>query len=242
MNRSAAGTLSDSAQSALGNPALIRYKPPMTQVGGRPPRVHPFLHWLGKVLFRLAGWKVEGSAPAHDKAVIIAAPHTSYLDGPIMVTAGCIFDVRFSWMVKQAAMFFPLGILVRYFGGIGVDRSKRNNMVTQSIEEFRNADAMLLAIAPEGTRSRGSHWKTGFYRIALGAGVPVVLGYIDYARKVAGLGPAIELTGDIDADFRKFAEFYANVTPRHPERRGAVTAPPEKVDQPRDEPTFRNVG
>lgn len=214
----------------------------MTKVAGRPPRVHPFLHLLGKVLFRLAGWKVEGAVPPVSKAVIIAAPHTSYLDGPIMVTAGCIFDVRFSWMVKQAAMFFPLGILVRYFGGIGIDRSKSNNLVAQSIEEFRRADALFLAIAPEGTRSAAHHWKTGFYRIARGAGVPVVPGFVDYGRKVAGLGPVIELTGDMEADFRKFAEFYTGVTPRHPERRGAVAVPPEKIDQPRDEPSYRNAG
>lgn len=214
----------------------------MTKDAARAPRVHPFLNWLGKFLFRLFGWKVEGSLPACSKAVIIAAPHTSYLDGPIMVTAGCIFDVRFSWMVKQAAMFFPLGILVRYFGGIGIDRSKSNNIVSQSIDEFRKADAMLLAIAPEGTRGSGKYWKTGFYRIAHGAGVPVVLGYIDYGRKVAGLGPAIELTGDIEADFRTFAEFYAGVTPRHPERRGAVAVPPEKVEQPSDEASYRDAG
>lgn len=214
----------------------------MTIAQGRPPRVHGFLHWLGKFLFRLAGWRVEGGLPPVGKAVIIAAPHTSYLDGPIMVTAGCIFDVRFSWMVKQAAMFFPLGLLVRYFGGIGIDRSKSNNVVAQSIDEFARHDAMYLAIAPEGTRSAGDYWKTGFYRIARGAGVPVVLGYVDYGRKVAGLGPMIELTGDMDVDFRKFDDFYSKVTPRHPDRRGKVAAPPEKQDQPRDTPDLRAAG
>ena len=105
----------------------------MSDNRGRPPRVHPMLHWLGKLIFRLAGWKVEGTLPPIGKAVFIAAPHTSYWDGPVMVTAGCVFDVKFSWMVKQAAMFFPLGILVRFFGGIGIDRSRSNNVVTQSV-------------------------------------------------------------------------------------------------------------
>mgnify|MGYP000644210939 CR=1 FL=1 len=214
----------------------------MTAPTARPPRVHPFLNWLGKLLFRLAGWKTEGSLPDCSKAVVIAAPHTSYLDGPIMVISGCIFDLKFSWMVKQAAMFFPLGILVRFFGGIAIDRSRSNNIVAQSVAEFRTAEALFLAVAPEGTRTRGLYWKTGFYRIAQGANVPVVLGYVDYARKVAGLGPVIELSGDMEADFKQFAEFYAKVTPRHPEHRGAVAVPPEKLDQPQDDRAYRDVG
>jgi len=208
----------------------------------RLPRVHPIIHWLAKLIFRLAGWKIEGGLPQGSKAVVIAAPHTSYWDGPIMVTAGCIFDIKFSWMVKQAAFFFPLGILVRYFGGIPIDRSQRKNVVAQSIEQFRNSDALLMAVSPEGTRGHSKYWKTGFYRIAEGAGVPIVLGYIDYARKTAGLGPAITVTGDINADFKIFEAFYANVTPRYPEQRGACAVPPEKVAVPEDESNYRNAG
>ena len=214
----------------------------MNEPIARVPRVHPFLHWLAKVLFRISGWKIEGTLPNVPKAVFIAAPHTSYWDGPLMVTGGCLFDLRFSWMVKQAAMLFPLGILVRYFGGIAIDRSRRNNIVAQSIEEFGKHDAMLLSIAPEGTRSKTHHWKTGFYRIAQGAGVPLLFGYVDYARKVVGIGPTFFPTGDIEADFKVFAEFYAQVTPRYPEMRGIVAPAPERVERPEDNDNLRQAG
>lgn len=214
----------------------------MSEPTVRVPRVHPFLHWLAKFLFRISGWNIEGKLPESPKAVFIAAPHTSYWDGPLMVTGGCLFDVRFNWMVKDAAMFFPLGIIVRYFGGIAIDRSKRNNVVSQSIDEFRKRDAMLLSVAPEGTRGKTHHWKTGFYRIAQGAGVPLVFGYVDYARKVVGIGPTYYPTGDLEADFKVFDDFYSKVTPRHPELRGIVAPAPEKVDRPEDNASLRQAG
>lgn len=213
----------------------------MTEVTPQLPRIHPFLRWLAKVLFRVAGWRVEGELPRGGRAVVIAAPHTSYWDGPIMVAAGCVFGIKFSWMVKEAAFFFPLGILVRAFGGIPIDRSRRKNVVAQSIEQFQNRDALLLAVSPEGTRGLSDHWKTGFYRIAEGADVPVVLGYIDYARKVAGLGPEVAVSGDIEADFARYEQFYSGVTPRHPELRGVVAVPSAKVAVPEDD-SLRSAG
>jgi 1-acyl-sn-glycerol-3-phosphate acyltransferase len=143
-----------------------------------------------------------------------------------MVTAGCAFNVKFSWMVKDAAFFFPLGLLVRAFGGIPIDRSRRTNAVAQAIESFRTTPALALAVSPEGTRRRADHWKTGFYQIALGAKVPIVLSYLDYKRKVTGLGPIFQPTGDMEADFREFAAFYEQVTPRYPELRGRVAVRP----------------
>lgn len=214
----------------------------MNEPIARVPRVHPFLHWLAKFLFRISGWKIEGQLPEVPKAVFIAAPHTSYWDGPLMVIGGCAFDLRFSWMVKQAAMFFPLGILVRYFGGIAIDRSRRSNVVKQSIEQFQTHDAMLLSVAPEGTRSKTHHWKTGFYRIAEGARVPLIFGYVDYARKVVGIGPTFTPTGDLEADFKVFDAFYATVTPRHPEMRGIVAPAPEKIERQEDQPALRQAG
>lgn len=214
----------------------------MMDAAPRLPPIHPFLQWLAKLLFRIAGWRVEGELPAGGRAVVIAAPHTSYWDGPIMVAAGCVFGIRFSWMVKEAAFFFPLGIVVRAFGGIAIDRSRRSNVVAQSVEQFQRNDALLLAVSPEGTRGHGDHWKTGFYRIAEGAGVPVALGFIDYARKVAGIGPCLDVTGDIKADFTRYEAFYAKITPRHPERRGVVAVPPEKIARPEDDADLRNAG
>jgi 1-acyl-sn-glycerol-3-phosphate acyltransferase len=194
------------------------------------PRAGWFLNRLALLLFRLTGWRTEGSVPNLPRFVVIAAPHTSYWDAIIMLTAGCAFDVKFSWMVKQAAFFFPLGIIVRWFGGIPIDRSRRTNVVTLAIEQFEASEALFLAVSPEGTRHKADHWKTGFYHIARGAGVPLVFGYVDFKRKVAGLGPTFEPTGDIEADFRVFEQFYSNVTPKFPELRGrvALRAEPEE--------------
>lgn len=186
------------------------------------PKAGWFLNRLARFLFWLTGWKTEGEIPAIPRFVVIAAPHTSYWDALVMVTAGCAFNVKFSWMVKDAVFFFPLAGLVRFFGGIPIDRSRRSNVVGQAIEAFQNTPALFLAVSPEGTRGQADHWKTGFYHIATGAGVPIVFGYVDYARKVAGLGPAFHPTGDIAADFKVFAEFYESVTPKYPELRGRV--------------------
>ena len=194
------------------------------------PRAGWFLNRLGRFLFWLTGWKTEGAIPPVSRFVVIAAPHTSYWDALVMLTAGCVFDVKFSWMVKDAVFFFPLGILVRWFGGIPIDRSRRSNVVGQAIDAFQSNPAMFLAVSPEGTRGRADHWKTGFYHIAVGAGVPIVFGYVDYARKTAGLGRVFEPTGDIEADFHEFAAFYDTVTPKFPELRGrvALRAEPEQ--------------
>ncbi len=187
--------------------------------------VSPFLHWLAKLLFRLAGWSVEGGVHEPRRFVIIAAPHTSNWDGVLMVVASLIFGVRLSWFLKDDAFRWPLGPLVRFFGAIPIDRSARKNVVAAAIEQFKNSSELMLAVAPEGTRSRSEGWKSGFYRIAHGAGVPIVLGYIDYKRRVAGLGPAFVPTGDINADFREFEKFYADITPKHPQLRGGIFPP-----------------
>jgi len=184
--------------------------------------VSPFLQRLAKVFFRLAGWKTEGGFPPSRRFVIIAAPHTSNWDGVIMVLASLIFGVHLSWFLKASAFRWPLGPLVRFFGAIPIDRSARKNVVGLAIEQFKTGGELMLAVAPEGTRSKSEGWKSGFYRIAHGAGVPIVLGYVDYGRRVAGLGPAFEPTGDMEADFRSFEKFYADVTPKYPALRGGV--------------------
>jgi 1-acyl-sn-glycerol-3-phosphate acyltransferase len=190
------------------------------------------MHNLARLLFRLAGWQIEGEVPRPERFVIIAAPHTSNWDALIMVTAAYIFRVKISWFVKQQAFVFPLGPIVRYFGGIPIDRSKRNNVVEQAIETFRNSERLILAVPPEATRKKSPYWKTGFYHIARGAGVPIVLGYLDYRRKVAGLGPAFMPSGDIVTDFEKLDAFYAPITPKFPADRGTVAVDPKSLARP----------
>jgi len=191
--------------------------------------VSAFMHGFARLLFRLTGWKTEGTVHQPARFVIIAAPHTSNWDAFVMLTAAYIFRVKISWFVKDAAFFFPLGLIVRYFGGVPIDRSTRRNIVGQAVERFAQSEPLILAVPPEATRKKSPYWKTGFYHIARGAGVPIVLGYLDYRRKVAGLGPAFTPTGNIEADFRVFEEFYAGVTPKFPAQRGTVAVDPSSV-------------
>jgi 1-acyl-sn-glycerol-3-phosphate acyltransferase len=194
----------------------------MLNARGNPFHVSSFMRGLAKLLFRVFGWRTEGRVHQPPRFVVIAAPHTSNWDAFIMVTAAYIFRVKLAWFIKDAAFFFPLGPIVRFFGGLPIDRTARHNVVAHAIAQFEKSERLILAVSPEGTRSKSPSWKTGFYHIARGAGVPIVLGYVDYRRKVAGLGPAFMPTGHIEADFRAFDEFYAQVTPKFPEHRGVV--------------------
>ena len=171
-------------------------------------------------LYRLAGWRVEGEAPDTDKFVVIAAPHTSNWDLPLMLAVAYMFRVRLQWMGKDDLFKGPFGWLMRAMGGIPVDRSKANNVVAQMVEIFRNADQLAVAIPPEGTRAKVRYWKTGFYNIAHGAGVPIALGFLDYARKVGGIGMTLHTTGDYEADLEIIKAFYAGVTGKFADRAG----------------------
>jgi 1-acyl-sn-glycerol-3-phosphate acyltransferase len=188
--------------------------------------VSAFLHGLAKLIFRVSGWKTEGVVPEPLRFVIIAAPHTSNWDAFIMLVAAHVFRVKMAWFVKETAFFFPLGPILRLFGGVPIDRTASRNVVGHAIARFKESERLILAVPPEATRKKSRFWKTGFYHIARGAGVPIVLGYLDYRRKVAGLGPAFVPTGDIEADFCVFEKFYASVTPKFPAQRGTVAVDP----------------
>lgn len=185
---------------------------------------------LARALFHAAGWRTEGTLPATRRFVLIAAPHTSNWDAVIMLFAARIFGLELSWFVKDAWFVFPLGTLMRALGGVPIDRSARHGVVEQAVDRFAATQELALAVPPEGTRGRAPHWKGGFYHIARGAGVPIVLGYIDYARKVAGLGPAFMPTGDIEADFAFFRDFYAKIAAKHPDKVGPVAPPPARPE------------
>lgn len=183
---------------------------------------------LAALLFRLAGWRTEGTPPASsDRFVLIAAPHTSNWDAVILLVAARIYDLPLAWFVKDAWFKFPLAPIMRRLGGVPIDRSARHGVVEQAIERLKSGEPLALAVPPEGTRGLAPHWKSGFYHIARGAGVPIVLGYIDYERRVAGLGPAFTPTGNIAADFEVFREFYDKVKPRFPDKKGPILPPPE---------------
>jgi hypothetical protein len=119
---------------------------------------------------------------------------------------------------QKRVVQFPLGVIMRFFGGIPVDRSRNTGMVDAMIAEFGKHDRLVLMIPPEGTRGYVKEWKTGFYRVAVGAGVPIVLGYLDYGRKEAGLGKAFYPSGDYEKDLAAIQAFYRPMRAKHPER------------------------
>jgi 1-acyl-sn-glycerol-3-phosphate acyltransferase len=142
--------------------------------------------------------------------VLIAAPHTSNWDLPYTLMVAFVLRLNLYWMGKQSLFRWPFGPVMRWLGGIAVDRSKSTNLVAASAQAIRNAKGPLqLTVPPEGTRSKTRYWKTGFYYIALEAQVPIVMAYMDYGRKVSGLGPVFHPTGDIDKDMAAIKTFYA---------------------------------
>jgi len=184
------------------------------------------LYWLARSLFRIAGWRAEGKLPDIPKYVIIAT-HTSNWDLIVGLTGWSILShgfsmTKLSWMGKAEAFRGPLGSFMKWIGGIPVERSSRHNAVEQFIQAFRSRDKLAMAVAPEGTRKKVTHWKTGFYHIAQGAQVPIVFAFFDYERKVMGIGPAIIPCGDIQADMEIIRDFYSKVHARYPDRVGDI--------------------
>jgi 1-acyl-sn-glycerol-3-phosphate acyltransferase len=164
------------------------------------------------------GWKIEGGIPSDvKKCVLIAAPHTSNWDFIYGLGALKLFKVDVKYLAKKELFRFPFKSMFVSLGGIPVDRSKNNSMVEAMIELIKQRDELVVLIPPEGTRKRVERWKSGFYNVALGAEVPIVMGYLDYKRKVAGIGPAIMPTGDKEKDFEAITAFYKNITAKFPE-------------------------
>lgn len=180
-----------------------------------PRRGNVFSQTLGVWMLRVLGWKLEGVFPNVPKAVLVAAPHTSNWDGAI--TLGVVLAMRLNihWMGKDSMFRWPFGRLLRWMGGIPVNRSTGRGLVQTTIDRFAENEHYIMLISPEGTRSATHEWKTGFYKIARGANVPVVLAYIDFARKVVGFGPLVRARDDMDQDIQAIRAFYNDKVARH---------------------------
>ena len=165
--------------------------------------------WL--MLFRI---QVVGQMPDLPKFVIIGAPHTSNWDLPHALAAAIDLGISIRWMGKDSLFKWPFGGLMRWLGGIPVDRSKRNNAVAQVVETFKAADRLVVVIPPEGTRSEVTQWKSGFYHIAAGAGVPIVLAFMNYTTREIGVAQVFWPTGNYEADLPRIQAVYAAVAPR----------------------------
>jgi 1-acyl-sn-glycerol-3-phosphate acyltransferase len=171
---------------------------------------------------KLLGWSLVGELPASRKFVFIAAPHTSNWDLPLMLFTAWALRVRVHWLGKHTLFVGPFGRLFRMLGGLPVDRRSRGGVVGQVVELFARSDALCLAVSPEASREHRDHWRSGFYHIARQACVPLATGFLDYATRRCGLGPLIELTGDVPADMARIRAFYGPLKGKHPELQGPI--------------------
>jgi len=161
-------------------------------------------------LWYASGWRVDGDLPDIDKYILIAVPHTTNWDYVQMIAMAFYFRRKPSTLVKTEVFdWFLIGGLVRWIGGIPITRGRSENAVQKAIEIVQSRQRVTLVITPEGTRRKTDHWKSGFYHVALGADIPIVLGYLDYKRKRGGGGLVMDVTGDIEADLARISAFYA---------------------------------
>ncbi|MEI7563195.1 MAG: 1-acyl-sn-glycerol-3-phosphate acyltransferase [bacterium] len=179
-----------------------------------------------KCIFLLAGWKAVGKMPdGIRKCVIISAPHTSAWDFVLGRIAFSLLGLQGKFFIKKEFFFFPLGILLKYMGGIPVDRKKGEGQVRTALRYFQKSDDFILVLTPEGTRKCNHNWKRGFYRIAEDAKVPLLLGFLDYKKKEVGFmqDPVFEATGDYQKDLQKIYARYKDVHAKYPKNFNLTT-------------------
>ena len=182
---------------------------------------------IARVVLRLTRWGTDGEPPDEARFVAIAAPHTSNWDLFYLLMHGWYHEVDMSWLAKDSLFVGPLGWLLRALGGIPVARGSRGGMVTTLAAEFDAAEHLVVVIPPEGTRSWSDHWKSGFYRVALVANVPLVCVYLDYGTRVGGFGAVVVPTGDVDADMETIRAFYADKAGKFPDQKSEIRLRPE---------------
>ena len=177
---------------------------------------------LARALLRAFGWRVDVAWPTAPRGVVIVYPHTSNWDFMVGIVARAAVGLPVSWVGKHGIFRWPLGPVLRRLGGIPVDRRAPHGLIGQLAAELARRDWMWLALAPEGTRARVEHWRSGFYRLACLADVPLGLGFIDYREKVVGIREYLALSGDEEADLTRIRAAYQAITARHPAQAGPI--------------------
>jgi 1-acyl-sn-glycerol-3-phosphate acyltransferase len=183
--------------------------PRVPELGPNVQRAHgPLAAALGRFLMRVTGWRFEGEVPDVRKMVLIVAPHTSNWDFPVGLTAKLALRLGGTFIGKHTLFRWPFGVFMRALGGIPVDRKAATGFVSEVARVLREADRMTVVLAPEGTRRRIAQWKSGFYRIAVEAGAPILPVGFDYSRKVVFFAPLLHPTGDYDVDLPRLRAHY----------------------------------
>ena len=182
------------------------------------------MKFLSRIVFWITGWSLNDNWPKGlKKAVLIAIPHTSNWDLLYARSAFYLMDIPVRFTIKKEVMVGPLGWFIKALGGIAIDRKRipggRKQTYTEAmVNMLKESDELVIMVTPEGTRSAVKKWKSGFYHIALGADVPVVVGYLDYKKKEAGIGPAIYPNGDMEGQIEEMMAFGRTVTGKYPEK------------------------
>lgn len=178
-------------------------------VGISIPRTHGALAAaLGRFMMRVRGWRFEGAIPDVPRMVLIVAPHTSNWDFLTGLWAKFALQLKAGFLAKHTLFWWPLGEFLRSIGGVPIDRSQARGVADSAIRALRHEERLILVIAPEGTRGKTDRWKSGFYRIAEAASVPILLVAFDYGRRVVRLGPLFEPTGDYEKDLGTIQSHY----------------------------------
>ena len=180
------------------------------------------LSLLSSWLLKILGWTIHVEFPEVKKYVVIAAPHTSNWDFLLGMVAARAVNLDFRWMGKHTIFRWPFGWFFRAIGGLPVQRDQARNLIQQMTDRFTDTDSLVLALAPEGTRTKTDHWKTGFYRIARAANVPIMMAYLDYGKKQVGMGGMFYPENDIEADFDTIREFYKDRRGKHPDQESLI--------------------
>ena len=173
------------------------------------PILTPILRVISIVILRIIGWETKGKEISHQRFVLIAAPHTSNWDFPLMLLVILKLKLEIFWMGKDTLFPFPFAGLMRWLGGIPINRAASHNVVRETVRQFKDNKELVVLIPPEGTRSKVTKWKTGFYHIANLAKVPILLGYVDFKNKQAGFVDFFYPTGDLESDMEEIRKFYA---------------------------------
>ena len=174
---------------------------------------------IAKFVFFIFGWKIDFK-PEYKvpKTVMLASPHTSNWDLVFSLGVYWIEGIDAKFLIKNNYTKSALGFFFKWLGAIGVDRSKHNNLVDYSVELLNSSENLVLMVPAEGTRERVEKWRTGFYHIAKNANVPVSFGFLDYGKKLAGVGDVYNLSGEFEIDMKYIQDFYATIEARHPEK------------------------